>query len=61
MAARLGVVVKTVETHKVRIFEKLGVRSQAHAVTTAFAYGLVSDAPECSAEVQDDGGSTNAE
>lgn len=53
--------VKTVETHKVRIFEKLGVRSQAHAVTTAFAYGLVSDAPECSAEVQDDGGSTNAE
>ena len=40
IAARLGVALKTVENHKIRIFEKLGVRSQAHAVTVAMAYGL---------------------
>ncbi|MDQ3895916.1 MAG: response regulator transcription factor [Actinomycetota bacterium] len=40
IAARLGVAVKTVENHKIRVFEKLGVRSQAHAVTVAMAYGL---------------------
>lgn len=40
IAARLGVAVKTVENHKIRVFEKLGVRSQAHAVSVAMAYGL---------------------
>ena len=40
IAARLGVALKTVENHKIRVFEKLGVRSQAHAVTVAMAYGL---------------------
>lgn len=40
IAARLGVALKTVENHKIRIFEKLGVRSHAHAVTVALAYGL---------------------
>lgn len=40
IAQRLGVAVKTVENHKIRIFEKLGVRSHAHAVTVAMAYGL---------------------
>lgn len=28
------------ENHEIRIFEKLGVRTQAHAVTVASAYGL---------------------
>lgn len=42
IALRLGVAVKTVENHKIRIFEKLGVRSHAHAVTVAMAYGLAS-------------------
>jgi DNA-binding NarL/FixJ family response regulator len=40
IAARLGVARKTVENHKIRVFEKLGVRSQAQAVTVAMAYGL---------------------
>lgn len=40
IAARLGVALKTVENHKIRVFDKLGVRSQAHAVTVAMAYGL---------------------
>lgn len=40
IAVRLGVALKTVENHKIRIFEKLGVRSHAHAVTVAMAYGL---------------------
>lgn len=40
IAAQLGVAIKTVENHKIRIFEKLGVRSHAHAVTVALAYGL---------------------
>ena len=40
IAARLGVALKTVENHKIRVFEKLGVRTQAHAVTVAMAYGL---------------------
>ena len=40
IASRLGVALKTVENHKIRVFEKLGVRSQAHAVTVAMAYGL---------------------
>jgi DNA-binding NarL/FixJ family response regulator len=40
IAVRLGVALKTVENHKIRIFEKLGVRSHAHAVTVALAHGL---------------------
>jgi DNA-binding NarL/FixJ family response regulator len=40
IAARLGVALKTVENHKIRVFDKLGVRTQAHAVTVAMAYGL---------------------
>ena len=40
IAAALGMAIKTVENHKIRIFEKLGVRSHAHAVTVAMAYGL---------------------
>jgi len=40
IAARLGMALKTVENHKIRIFDKLGVRSQAHAVTVALTLGL---------------------
>jgi DNA-binding NarL/FixJ family response regulator len=35
----LGISVKTVENHKTRIFEKLGVKSQAQAVSMMFAEG----------------------
>jgi DNA-binding NarL/FixJ family response regulator len=40
IAARLGVALKTVENHKIRIFDKLGVRTQAQAVALAVAHGL---------------------
>ncbi len=40
IAVRLGVALKTVENHKIRVFDKLGVRTQAQAVTMAFALGL---------------------
>lgn len=42
IARRLGVVVKTVENHKTRVFDKLGVRTQAHAVGLAISHGLLS-------------------
>lgn len=41
IARRLGVAVKTVESHKFRIFEKLGVHSQAQAVSMAITHGLL--------------------
>ena len=40
IAARLGVAVKTVENHKLRVFDKLGVRTHAQAVSVAIADGL---------------------
>lgn len=40
IATRLGLSPKTIENHKVRVFGKLGVRSQAHAVSVAIAGGL---------------------
>jgi len=48
IARRLGVVVKTVENHKTRVFDKLGVRTQAHAAGLAISHGLLSTgtAPE---------------
>lgn len=45
IAKLLGVAVKTVENHKVRIFEKLDVRTQAQAVTVAWTYGLAAELP----------------
>jgi DNA-binding NarL/FixJ family response regulator len=45
IARRLGVAVKTVENHKIRIFDKLGVRTQAHAVTLAIGHGLLGNHP----------------
>ncbi|MEN3274016.1 MAG: hypothetical protein V7636_2777 [Actinomycetota bacterium] len=44
IARQLGVAIKTVENHKTRVFDKLGVRSQAHAVATAISHGLLTPA-----------------
>jgi DNA-binding NarL/FixJ family response regulator len=41
IANRLSMANKTVENHKIRIFDKLGVRTQAHAVTVALSNSLV--------------------
>jgi DNA-binding NarL/FixJ family response regulator len=38
------VAVKTVENHKIRIFSKLGVRTQAQAVALAITHGLLTAA-----------------
>jgi len=43
IARRLGMAVKTVENHKIRIYDKLGVRTQAHAVSLAISQGLLVD------------------
>jgi DNA-binding NarL/FixJ family response regulator len=40
IARELGVAVKTVENHKIRVFAKMGVRTQAQAVTVAIDHGL---------------------
>ncbi len=45
IARRLGVSVKTVENHKTRLFDKLGVRTQAHAVSLAIGHGLLARGP----------------
>lgn len=42
-AQRLGVTLKTIESHKSRIFVKLGVSTQAEAVAVALTTGLVAD------------------
>jgi len=44
IARRLGVAVKTVENHKIRVFEKLGVHTQAHAVSLAIGQGMLANA-----------------
>lgn len=41
IARRLGLSTKTVESHKTRLFAKLGARNQAHAVELASARGLL--------------------
>jgi DNA-binding NarL/FixJ family response regulator len=41
IAQRLGMAVKTVENHKIRLYDKLGVRTQAHAVSLAISQGLL--------------------
>jgi DNA-binding NarL/FixJ family response regulator len=43
IARHLGMAVKTVENHKIRIYDKLGVRTQAHAVAVAIGQGLLAD------------------
>jgi DNA-binding NarL/FixJ family response regulator len=42
VAESLGISAKTVEHHKQRIFTKLGVQNQAHAVALAIRMGLLS-------------------
>jgi DNA-binding NarL/FixJ family response regulator len=44
IALRLGVAVKTVENHKIRIFDKLGVHTQAQAVSRAISQGMLDQA-----------------
>jgi DNA-binding NarL/FixJ family response regulator len=43
-AERLGVSAKTIDNHKQRIFGKLGVQNQAHAVSVAHRMGILYDA-----------------
>jgi DNA-binding NarL/FixJ family response regulator len=45
MARRLGLALKTLENHKIRIFLKLGVRRQDHAVALAKSRGLLGAPP----------------
>ena len=41
VGAELGIAAKTVENHKQRIFRKLDVQNQAHAVAVAIRHGLL--------------------
>jgi DNA-binding NarL/FixJ family response regulator len=45
IAIELGVRPKTVENYKQRVFARLGVQNQAHAVARSVRLGLVGDAP----------------
>jgi DNA-binding CsgD family transcriptional regulator len=46
VAVSLGITRKSVENHKQRIFAKLGVQSQAHAVAVAVGSGLLDPAAQ---------------
>ena len=46
IARRLGVAYKTVENHKIRVFEKLQVRTHAQAVSVAIEHHLVPIDPD---------------
>lgn len=48
IAGRLGISRKTVENHKQRLFTKLGVQNQAHAVAVAMRNGLLAGRPVAS-------------
>ena len=57
IARRLGMAVKTVENHKIRIYDKLGVRTQAHAVSLAISQGLLTGTvPDAPVALAADGG-----
>lgn len=58
VALRLDVAMKTVENHKIRIFDKLGVRSQAQAVSVAIAHALLTPPPPHSTELDASDGAT---
>ena len=45
VAQTMGISPKTVENHKQRIFAKLGVQNQAHAVAVAMRQGLLQPSP----------------
>jgi DNA-binding NarL/FixJ family response regulator len=55
IARRLGMAVKTVENHKIRIYDKLGVRTQAHAVSLAISQGLLAGGPPAALSAVDAG------
>jgi DNA-binding NarL/FixJ family response regulator len=46
IALHLGVAYKTVENHKIRVFEKLQVRTHAQAVSVAIGHQLVPHVPD---------------
>src|SRR5438309_1811715 len=46
IASELRISTKTVENHKQRVFRKLGVQSQSHAVSVALRLGLLGPARE---------------
>ncbi len=46
IGAELQISTKTVENHKQRVFRKLGVQSQSHAVSVAMRLGLLGPATE---------------
>jgi two-component system nitrate/nitrite response regulator NarL len=50
IARRLGMAVKTVENHKIRIYDKLGVRTQAQVVSLAISQGLLTGAAPADAD-----------
>jgi two-component system nitrate/nitrite response regulator NarL len=50
IAAHLGMAFKTVENHKIRIFQKLGVRTHAQAISFAIGHGLVRLSPPAAPE-----------
>jgi DNA-binding NarL/FixJ family response regulator len=43
---RLGISPKTVDNHKQRIFAKLGVQTQAHAISVAIRRGILASATQ---------------
>ena len=45
IAGAIGVTIKTVENHKQRIFRKLDVQNQAHAVSIAIRRGMLASSP----------------
>jgi DNA-binding CsgD family transcriptional regulator len=45
ISTHLGVSPKTIENHKQRIFHKLGVQNQGHAVANALRAGLIAAVP----------------
>lgn len=53
VARKLGIAVKTVENHKLRIFDKLGARTQAQAVALAITHALLPQQPYMPPAIQD--------
>jgi DNA-binding NarL/FixJ family response regulator len=51
ISVKLGISPKTVENHKQRIFSKLGVQNQAHAVAVALRSGVLQPAAALEASV----------
>jgi DNA-binding NarL/FixJ family response regulator len=54
VARRLGVALKTVENHKTRVYQKLGARSNAHAISMAIRLGLLQPGESTAIDLRDD-------